>query len=66
VFGIPDETLALVFDILLENSFVSRKISKNKEFGDFPDRKKAFLDYENKMLKKWKNRHFSKGVGPWL
>ena len=37
------------------------KINKNKVFGDFPD-KKAFVDYENKMLKKWKKRHFSKGV----
>ena len=41
------------------------KINKNKAFGDFPD-KKAFVDYENKMLKKWKKRHFSKGVSPWL
>ena len=41
VFGIPDETLAHVFDILLENfdSFVLPKINKNKVFGDFPDKK---------------------------
>ena len=40
-FGIPDETLAHVFDILLENfhSFVLPKINKNKVFGDFPDKK---------------------------
>ena len=33
---------------------------------DILERKIAFLGYKNKMLKKSKNGHFSKGVNPWF
>ena len=35
-------------------------------FYDILERKKAVLGYKNKKLKKWKTRHFSEGVNPWL
>ena len=30
------------------------------------ERKDAFLGYNNKQSKKWKNWHFSNGVNPWI
>ena len=41
------------------------KIFKTNALSDIPERKNAFLGYENKKLKKSKNLHFSKGVNPW-
>ena len=35
-------------------------------FYDILDRKKTFLGYKNKKLKKTKNWHCSKGVNPWF
>ena len=35
-------------------------------FYDILERKIAFLEYKNKIIKKWKNWHFSKGVNPWF
>ena len=40
------------------------KTGQEKEFCNFPDRKLAFIDYENNDLKKSKNFRFSKGVSP--
>ena len=42
------------------------KTGQEKEFCNILDRKLAFLDYKNNDLKKSKNLHFSKGVGPWF
>ena len=39
---------------------------QENEFCNFLDRKLVFLDYKNNDLKKSKNWHFSKGVGPWF
>ena len=41
-------------------------IGKKNVFRHILERKKAFLGYKNKKLKKSKNWHFSKGVNPWL
>ena len=35
-------------------------------FNDILEGKNAFLGYKNKKFKKSKNRHFSKGLSPWL
>ena len=35
-------------------------------FEDILGWKKAFPDYKNNKLKKWKICHFSRGVSPWL
>ena len=41
-------------------------IGQENVFYDILERKKAFLGYKNKKLKKSKNWHFSKGVNPWF
>ena len=45
--------------------FLGNKVKENA-FYDILKRKNAFLGYKNKMLKKSKNWHFSKGVNPWF
>ena len=46
--------------------FIQGKIVQGNVFQDSLGRKKAFLDYKNNKLKKYKNWHFSKGVSPWF
>ena len=46
--------------------FFSGNIGHENVFSDILEAKNAFLRYKNKKLKKWKNRHFSKGVNPWF
>ena len=46
--------------------FILHKIGKENVFDDILERKKAFLDYKNKELKKAKNWDFFKGVSPWF
>ena len=46
--------------------FFFSKIGKINMPCNLLHRKLVFLDYENTDLKKWKNLHFSKGVGPWF
>ena len=41
-------------------------IGQENLFYDILERKKTSLGYKNKILKKWKNWHFSKGVNPWF
>ena len=45
--------------------FLGNKVKENA-FYDILERKNAFLGYKNKMFKKSKNWHFSKGVNPWF
>ena len=47
-------------------SFFFGKIGQENVFFDILKRKKAFLGYKNKKIKKSKNCHFSKGVNPWF
>ena len=42
--------------------FILGKIVQGNVFQDSLGREKAFLDYKNNKLKKYKNWHFSKGV----
>ena len=44
--------------------FILVKIGQKNVFDDILERKKAFLHYENRKLKKLKNFHFSKAVSP--
>ena len=46
--------------------FFLGNIGQENVFYDILERKNAFLGYKNKMIKKWKNWHFSKGVNPWF
>ena len=46
--------------------FILGNIGHEILFYDIPQRKNAFLGYNNKKFKKTKNWHFSKGVNPWL
>ena len=46
--------------------FFLGNIGQENVFYDILDRKNAFLEYENKKLKKSKYWHFSKGVNPWF
>ena len=46
--------------------FIQGKIVQGNVFQDSLGREKAFLDYKNNKLKKYKNWHFSKGVSPWF
>ena len=46
--------------------FLSGNIGQENILNDILGRKKAFLGYKNKMFKKSKNCHFSKGVNPWF
>ena len=41
-------------------------IGQKNVFYDILGRKNAFQGYKNKKFKKWKNRHFSKGVNSWF
>ena len=45
--------------------FLGNKGQENV-FYDILERKKAFLDYKNKKIKKSKNWHFFIGVNPWF
>ena len=47
-------------------TFVLANIGQKNVFYDILGRKNAYLGYKNKKSKKWKNRHFSKGVNPWF
>ena len=47
-------------------SFFSSNIVQENVFYDILDRKNAILGYKNKMLKKSKNWHLSKGINPWF
>ena len=46
--------------------FFLGNIGQENVFYDILERKKAFLGYKKKKLKKWKKWHFSKGVNPWF
>ena len=46
--------------------FILGKTGQEKEVCNFPDRRLAFIDYENNDLKKSKILRFSKGVSPWF
>ena len=48
------------------STFFLGNIGHENVFYDIQERKNAFLGYKNKNFKKSKNRHFSKGVSPWL
>ena len=48
------------------NFFFLGNIAQENIFYDILERKKAFLGYKNKKLKKSKSWHFSKGVNPWF
>ena len=41
-------------------------IGQKNVFYDILEQKNAFLGYKNKVFKKSKNGHFSKGVKPWF
>ena len=43
-----------------------RKIGEENVFENILERQKAFPDYKNKKLKKWKSWDFFKGVSPWF
>ena len=46
------------------NFFFQGKVGQESAFYDILKQKNAFLGYKNKMFKKPKNCHFSKGVNP--
>ena len=46
--------------------FNMRKIGEENVFENILERQKAFPDYKNKKLKKWKSWDFFKGVSPWF
>ena len=46
--------------------FLFVNIVQENVLYDILERKNAFLGYKNKMFKKSKNWHFSKGVNPWF
>ena len=46
--------------------FILGNIGQEDVFYDILARKKAFLSYINKKIKKSKNSHFFKGVNPWF
>ena len=46
--------------------FTIGKIRQENLSKNILARRKAFPDYKNKKLKKWKNWHFSNGVSPWF
>ena len=46
--------------------FFLGNIGKEKVFYDILERKNASLGYKNKIFKKSKNCHFSKGVNSWF
>ena len=46
--------------------FYIGKIGQQNLFENVLARKKAFSDYKNKRLKKWKDWDFSKRVNPWF
>ena len=50
----------------LFNFFFLANIGEENVFYDILEQKNAFLGYKNKMFKKSKNWHFSKGVNPWF
>ena len=47
------------------STFFLGDIAQQNVVYDIQERKKAFLSYKNKKLKKSKYWHFSKGVNPW-
>ena len=47
-------------------TFFFRHIGQENVFHDILEKKKAFLGYKNKKLKKSKNWQFSKGANPWF
>ena len=48
------------------NFFFLGNIDQEHVFYDILERKNAFLGNKNKIFKKSKNKHFSKGVNPWF
>ena len=46
--------------------FFLGNIGQENVFYDILERKKTFVGYKNKKLKKSKNWRFSKGVNPWF
>ena len=46
--------------------FFLGNIGQENVFYDILEQKNAFLGYKNKVFKKSKNGHFSKGVKPWF
>ena len=48
------------------NFFFLGNIGQENILNDILERKNAFLGYKNKMFKKSKNWHISKGVNPWF
>ena len=54
--------MVLVKNWLFFLFFIQGKICLENVFENILERKKAFLVYKNKKLKKWKN----KGVSPWF
>ena len=48
------------------NVFFLGNIGQENILNDILERKNAFLGYKNKMFRKSKKWHFSKGVNPWF
>ena len=48
------------------STFFLGNIGQKNVFYNILERKNAFLGYKNTKIKRSKNRHFSKGVDPWL
>ena len=48
------------------STFFLGNIGQNNVFYGILEQKNAFLGYKNKVFKKSKNGHFSKGVKPWF
>ena len=46
--------------------FFLGNIGQKNVFYHILERKNAFLGHKKKTFKKWRNRHFSKGVNPWF
>ena len=58
--------MVFVKKLKIFHPFLLGKLGKKKVFGYILDRKKVFLDYKNKELKKSKNWHFCKVVSRWF
>ena len=51
--------------VIFSTSFLGN-IGQNNIFYDILEQKNAFQGYKNKVFKKSKNGHFSKGIKPWF
>ena len=58
--------MVLVKNLELFHLFILGEKGHKNVFYGILERQNALLDYENRKLKKSKNRDFSKGVSPWF